>query len=226
MYDGAWTNKKKRFLNKISNIDSSFCTTHPSSLKNLQHKNIFFIPNPVDRAFENLNNYKNKNFKYDFFFALSHGVHRGTLKKGKIDNREKFLKKIMSTSSEIRFNIIGLDNNQPVWAEEFKSELSKSKMALNLSQGSPLKFYSSDRLVQLIGNGVLTFVNIKTRLNKLFTNKEVIFYKDSTELVKKIIKYKNLDKERIKIAKNGMKKYHSSMNSKQVASFMINKHLI
>ena len=98
-------------------------------------------------------------------------------------------------------------------------------MALNLSQGSPLKFYSSDRLVQLIGNGILTFVNIKTKLNKLFTDKEVIFYKDSNELVKKIIKYKNLDKQRIKIAKKGMKKYHSLMNSTQVASFMINKTL-
>ena len=147
------------------------------------------------------------------------------LKKGKIDNREVFLKKIMNKSNEIRFNIIGLNNNQPVWAEEFRNELSKSKMALNLSQGSPLKFYSSDRLVQLIGNGVLTFVNIKTKLNKLFTDKEVIFYKDSNELVKKIIKYKNLDKHRIKIAKKGMKKYHKYMNSTKVASYIINKTL-
>ena len=225
MDDDDWKYNKKRFLNKIKNIDASFCTTHPSSLKNLQQKNIFFIPNPVDRAFENLHVYKNRNFKYDFFFALSHGVHRGTLKKGKIDNRESFLKKIMNLSNEIRFNIIGLDNNQPVWAEEFKNEITKSKMALNLSQGSPLKFYSSDRLVQLIGNGVLTFVNIRTKLNKLFTDKEVVFYNNSKELVNKIIKYKNLDKQRIKIAKNGMKKYHSSMNSTQVASFMINKTL-
>ena len=225
MDDGVWKNNKKRFLNKIKNIDCSFCTTHPSSLKNLQYKNIFFIPNPVDSTFENLHIYKNKNYKYDFFFALSHGVHRGTLKKGKIDNREMFLKKIMNKSNEIRFNIIGLNNNQPVWAEEYKNELSKSKMALNLSQGSPLKFYSSDRLVQLIGNGILTFINKKTKLNKLFTDKEVIFYKDSDELVKKILKYKNLDKQRSEIAKKGMKKYHSSMNSTQVASFMINKTL-
>ena len=98
-------------------------------------------------------------------------------------------------------------------------------MALNLSQGSPLKFYSSDRLVQLIGNGILTFVNIKTKLNKLFTDKEVIFYKNSNELIKKIIKYKKSDKQRIKIAKNGMKKYHSLMNSTLVASYMINKTL-
>ena len=32
----------------------------------------------------------NKNYKYDLFFALSHGVHRGNLKKGKTDNREFF----------------------------------------------------------------------------------------------------------------------------------------
>ena len=66
-----------------------FCTTHPDSLKNFKNKNIFFIPNPVDETFENLELYK-KHFKYDLFFALSHGVHRGTLKKGKIDNREIF----------------------------------------------------------------------------------------------------------------------------------------
>ena len=41
-------------------------------------------------------------------------------------------------------------------------------MALNLSQGDPLKFYSSDRIAQLVGNGILTFVDIKTKLNKIF----------------------------------------------------------
>ena len=35
--------------------------------------------------------FKNKNFVYDIFFAMSHGVHRGVLKKGKIDNREFFI---------------------------------------------------------------------------------------------------------------------------------------
>ena len=47
-------------------------------------------------------------------------------------------------------------------------------MALNLSQGEP-KFYSGDRISQLIGNGILTFVDRKTKLNKIFKNDEVIF---------------------------------------------------
>ena len=96
-------------------------------------------------------------------------------------------------------------------------------MALNLSQGEPLKFYSSDRISQLIGNGVLTFIDRKTQLNKIFTKDEVVFYNDVKDLSKKIIKYKNLDILRNKIAKKGMTKYHKYMNSKLVAEFMINK---
>ena len=223
MDNDLWSVNLDRFLKKIKYLDCSFCTTHPSSLKILKNKNIFFIPNPVDDTFENLEHFKNKTFNHDLFFALSHGVHRGVLKKGKIDNREYFLKKLMKTSNEIRFNFFGIKDNQPIWAENFKRELYKSKMALNLSQGEPLKFYSSDRISQLIGNGILTFIDIKTQLNKIFRHDEVIFYKNINDLIKKIIKYKNSDKLRAKIAKKGMVKYHKHMNSVKVSSYMINK---
>ncbi len=225
MDDYEWINNKKRFEKKLRYVDSSFCTTHPSDIKSFKNKIIKYIPNPVDDTFENLKIYKNNFSKYDLFFALSHGVHRGTLKKGKKDLREIFLKKLKKTNTEIKFNFFGIDNKQPIWAEEFKKELSKSKMALNLSQGHPLKFYSSDRIAQLIGNGILTFIDIRTKLNKIFSNKEVIFYKDIKDLSKKLMIYKESSKLRNKIAMNGMKKYHRYMNSEKVASFIINKTL-
>ena len=49
MDDKTWKVNKTRFLNKINNIDASFCTTHPSNIKYINKKNIFFIPNPVDQ---------------------------------------------------------------------------------------------------------------------------------------------------------------------------------
>ena len=223
MDNKTWKVNKNRFIKKIPFLEASFCTTHPSSLKKINSKNLYFIPNPVDETFENLELYKKNHHKYDLFFALSHGVHRGTLKKGKTDNREIFLNKLINSSNEIRFNIFGIKDNQPIWAENFKNELSKSKMALNLSQGEPLKFYSSDRISQLIGNGILTFIDRKTKLNKIFKNDEVIFYSGVKDLTKKIIKYKNSESLRNKIAKKGMLKYHKYMNSKLVAEFMINK---
>ena len=225
MDNEEWIINKKRFERKLSLMDSNFCTTHPSVLNKI-NKKTYFIPNPVDEMFDNLKIYLNKNYQYDLFFAMSHGVHRGTLKKGKKDKRELFLNNLENLTNEIKCNFFGNKENQPVWGEDFKNELSKSKMALNLSQGKPIKFYSSDRIAQLIGNGVLTFIEIQTELNKIFkNNKEVIFYKDEKELINKIMYFKDKNKIRNKIAMNGMKKYHKFMNSKQVSNYIIQKTL-
>ena len=94
---------KKRILDKIDFIHNNFITTDPSVLKFLtKNKKNFFIPNPVDSSFETLNNFNNKNCNVDVFFALSHGVHRGVLKGGKIDDRYKFLDKLIKLSKGIK----------------------------------------------------------------------------------------------------------------------------
>ena len=53
------------------------------------------MPNCVDKSLDNLKVYKNKSTKSDIFFAMSHGVHRGILKKGKVDQRETFINKLI-----------------------------------------------------------------------------------------------------------------------------------
>ena len=66
-------------------------------------------------------------------------------------------------------------------------------MALNLSQGKPLKYYSSDRIAQLIGNGLLTFIDEKTKYNDFFSKDEVVFYKNQNDLILLKVKTINLD---------------------------------
>ncbi len=224
MDNKEWNVNKLRFEKKIDLMDSNFCTTCPKSLK-LNKKKVYFIPNPVDENFEDLKIYNNSTFQFDLFFAMSHGVHRGTLKRGKKDKREFFLEKLEKLGNTIKYNFFGTKNKQPIWAEEFKNELSKSKMALNLSQGKPLKFYSSDRIAQLMGNGILTFIDIKTKLNKFFNKNEAVFYNNHNDLYEKILFYKNNLKIVKQIGKNGRKKYFDKMNSKSVALYIINKTL-
>ena len=218
-----WQKNKERFLDKIELMDCSFCTTSPDVLSIGKKHKIYYIPNPVDSAFEDLKCFKNKHPIYDLFFAMSHGVHRGILKKGKFDERSLIIDKLVANNPNIKFNLHGVDNKQPLWSDDFKLSLNKSKMALNLSQGKPTKYYSSDRIAQLIGNGVLTFVDIKTKLNKFFSKDEVIFYDSLNDLSKKINFYKVNHKMRIKIAKKGQKKYHKYFNSKIIAEYIVNK---
>jgi len=212
---------KRRILDKSENIDASFLTSDPKDL-DFKINNSYFIPNPSDPSFETLKNYEN-NCQKDLFFALSHGVHRGTLKKGKFDDREIFINKLIHKNRNINFDIYGMYKIEPIWGDRFISLLSQSSMGLNLSRGKPVKYYSSDRIAQLMGNGLLTFVDTKTFFGDFFTNKEIITYNDINDLSYKINKYKKNNTERKTIARNGREKYMKYFNSSIVCDFIINK---
>ena len=218
-----WARNKNRFLDKINLMDCNFCTTSPEILSFPKKNKVYYIPNPSDISFETLKCYENKHPLYDLFFAMSHGVHRGILKKGKYDQRLSFIESLIDKNPNLKFNIHGAYNKQPIWSDDFKNSLYKTKMALNLSQGKVIKYYSSDRITQLIANGILTFVDIKTNLNNFFTSKEVIFYNSIKDLSNKINFYSKNAKIRNTIAKAGRKKYHKNFDSKIVAQYMINK---
>ena len=212
-----------RILDKQKFIDSTFLTTDPNVLSK-KVANAYYIPNPCDRSFETLKNYEN-NCLNDVFFAMSHGVHRGGLKKGKNDDRETFINKLIKRNNNITFDIYGMNNVQPIWGDDFLNKISNSSMGLNLSRGKPIKYYSSDRMAQLLGNGLLTFVDRKTLFNNFFTNDQIIFYDDIDDLSYKLNKYKKDNKERKRIAKNGKDYYLKEFNSTLVSDFILSKTL-
>ena len=74
-------------------VDHNFITTHPSVFKkqNTNIKNLHFFFVPVDQNIECFDVYKLSPSK-DIFYAMSHGVNRATLKKGKTDGRTTFFK--------------------------------------------------------------------------------------------------------------------------------------
>jgi glycosyltransferase involved in cell wall biosynthesis len=213
---------KSRILDKIDLIDASFLTTAPNVLNFIdKRQNFYFIPNPTDPSFETLNNYS-KYCEMDVFYAISHGVHRGKLKAGKYDERQDFLESLIQSIPGVKFDIYGLNKIQPIWGDSFLKSISNSKMGLNLSRGDPIKYYSSDRIAQIVGNGLLNLIDERTLYRDFFSDKEMIFYKDVDDLSSKILKYKNDDKDRKKIAEKGKIKYTKYFNSNLVADYIIN----
>ena len=220
-----YNKNKNRVLDKASFIDANFITTSPDVL-NFLPNNVqnFFIPNPSDPSFETLNNF-NYNCPNDVFFALSHGVHRGNLKLRTTDDRELFVKKLIDISNNVKFDIFGINNIQPIWADQYFKTISNSKMGLNLSRGSPIKYYSSDRITQITGNGLVTLIDEKTCYNHFFSNKEMVFYKNISDLSEKISKVSRDEILRKSIAEKGKNKYMKYFNSTIVADYIINKTL-
>jgi glycosyltransferase involved in cell wall biosynthesis len=216
---------KDRIMDKIEVVDASFLTTSPSALSFLpKNNNIHYIPNPGDKSFEVLNNYK-KSCNVDVFFALSHGVHRGVLKTGKIDDRVNFVNNLITKTPDVKFDIYGLNKVQPIWADHYFKTIANAKMGLNLSRGDAIKYYSSDRITQIIGNGLACLIDEKTEYRDFFNDNEMVFYKNLNDLSEKILKIAQDEKLRKSIAEKGKDKYMKYFNSNLVAEFIINKTL-
>ena len=221
--DTDWSKNLIRFKDKMSLMDSNFCTTDPKTLNLPKKIPIYYMPNPVDESFETLKNYEKNTLNRDVFFAMSHGVHRGVLKKGKFDERENFINKLQKLIPNVRFDLYGMKNHQPIWADNFINALSNCKIGLNLSQGKPSKYYSSDRFAQIIGNGLLVFIDEKTKFSHFLNKSEIVTYKNIYDLAKKITRFNQNDKLRKTIAKKGHKKYFKYFNSTIIANFIIQK---
>ena len=216
----------KNISNYANLVDHNFITTDPSVFKkqNTNIKNLHFFFVPVDQNIECFDVYK-LNPSRDIFYAMSHGVNRATLKKGKTDSRINFLNKLIKKIDNINYDFYGFENKEPIWGNNFYKALVSSKMGLNLSRGLPTKYYSSNRIASLMGNGLLTFIDRKTQMNDFFTNNEIIFYDNITDLSEKIKFYKKNEKLRIKIAKNGKKKYFELFNELKTTKYIIDKSL-
>ena len=215
---------KSRILDKIKTVDSTFLTTSPDVLPFLKNDKTFYIPNPADKSFEILNNYDNP-CNVDVFFALSHGVHRGILKTGKIDDRIFFLKNLIKKTPNVKFDMYGIDKVQPIWADHYFKTIANAKMGLNLSRGKTIKYYSSDRITQIVGNGLVCLIDEKTKYQNFFNNDEMVFYSNQNDLSEKILKISSDERLRKKVGKKGRDKYMKYFNSDLVSKYIIDKTL-
>ena len=216
----------KNISNYASIVDHNFITTHPSVFKkqNTNIKNLHFFFVPVDQNIECFDVFK-MNPSRDIFYAMSHGVNRAILKKGKIDSRINFLNTLIKKIDNVNYDFYGFENKEPIWGNNFYKALVSSKMGLNLSRGLPTKYYSSNRIASLMGNGLLTFIDKKTEMNDFFNSNEIVFYDNISDLSEKIKFYKINEKARIKIAKNGKKKYFKLFNELKTTKYIIDKSL-
>ncbi len=205
-------------------IDQYFVTTHPDPIKTKIPKNkMNFMPIPADENIENLEIYNTNNRFKDLFFALSHGVNYGRLKKRNNDDREIFLNSLIEKNKKFTFNILGYADEQPKWNYQFYREIAKCKMALNLSRGRAMKYYSSNRIASLVANGIMTFIDNKVGYSKFFNENEMGFYKNVEDLLNQMDKlYGNMNKIN-KISKNGKKRYFSIFNNLIVSDYIISK---
>jgi hypothetical protein len=202
-------------LNKI------FITSNPEGLNKKYGDKFKYIQYPVDKKIDYLKSYLKKDKNIDVFYAVSHGINRGVLKKGRIDERDAFIKFLSIKLKKYKTYFPGYNNVQPVWGANFYNFLRESKICINYSRGKYKNLYSSDRISSLIGNGCFVLNENANKYYKIFNKKELINFKNKPDLVKKIIFFLKNEKARKSIAKNLYSKYHKLYSSKNTINYIL-----
>ena len=215
--DPLYLEQKLGFIHQFSPyLDAIFCTTGGEYLKKLKQPNlsVAYMPNVGHRNVEQLKQFDVENIENDFIFC---GVVY------KEPEREKFLKDLTDTlsSNQIPHQFYGCFGQAGVYGKAYYKVLAQARMGLSYSRRNDVQLYSSDRIVQLTGNGLLTFSPRTPGFEKLYKENEIVYFDDQNDLAEKIKFYVENPDAAKKIAEAGWKKTKNSFNAQRITQFML-----
>ena len=214
--DPLWRERNLKMIHHRKEVmDAIFITTAGEPLKQFcTGKNIVgYIPNATDSGMDDQDNSKKTKFEQDLIF-----VGRGNT----TDDRYALLQSIdKKLNPHLRFEPYGLYGKPCIYGQGYDHLLETSKMGLNLNRFEGWPLYSSDRIAQLIGNGILTFVWDKGDMRRFFTDEHVAFFKNEDELIQKAIEFQNNDAKRQAVAAKGHTFYHEHFSGQRIVKFMV-----
>lgn len=205
---------KVHFVNNMASVvDAVFCTTGGDLLKQFKqrHNKVAYMPNMVFRSVESLKQFQKNDYKHQLIFC-------GTVYKD--PSREEFLT-ILKDKLHDELSCFGAFNQPTVYGQDYIDLLANSQCGLNLSRCNDVTLYSSDRIAQLTGHGLLTFSAEIPGFSHLYQDDEIIYFKDIYDLVEKYHYFVHHPDEAKKVAMKGHHKSHTAFNSARVTKFML-----
>ena len=207
--------KTAHLFDRLKFIDVIFTTTGGEYLREYATTitSAAFIPNIVDPAVETGKAFAAQTYDHDFIFCGRDETEK---------ERQNFMLVLQREAGKhLRCAFRGCLGNALVTGNAYLDFLNRSKMALNISRRNDVTLYSSDRLVQLVGNGLLTFCPKVPGMERLFEADEMIYFDDLDDLLQKIVYYHTHDHECRAVAERGRQRAHSCYNNERVCRYML-----
>ncbi|MCQ2393783.1 MAG: glycosyltransferase [Kiritimatiellae bacterium] len=209
----AQTHTRDQIARRVPVCDAIFSTTAGADLKTwTTGRNVVgYFPNPCDPSFEVEDNSTRTDFTYDLFFAG---------RPGKTDARSVFLQKLLTRlDPSIRQGLFGMGRPLVV-GRAYEEAIAASKMGLSLNQYEA-KWYASDRLSHLMGNGLVAFQYDGNEMQRFFSEQETVYFHSPDELAEKILYFNTHDAARQAVAAAGRTKYHRLFAAERVLAYLV-----
>jgi len=204
-----------RIARRAPAVDAVFVTTADAAMLALADSDtsLYFMPNPVDPAVETQRAFTRSDQAHDLFFAV------GAID-GPDDPRVKVANHLETSLPEATFHFRGMKGRPAQRGAAYFDMLADARMGLSLSRINNYYLYSSDRMAQYLGNGLLTFVDRATGFGDLFSEQELGLYGEIPELVDKIRYFRTNDGARRQAAERGWHKAHRMFDPLRIARYI------
>lgn len=211
-----FSHNRARIERRGGAVDAIFVTTAGEAAASLDTGTtpVYFMPNPVDPAVETLQNFQYNDQDHDLFFAISHS-------KRKHNPRADMAARLQAELTEVACDFRGMHGKPSRRGAAYFDFLCNARMGLSYNRVNDHYLYSSGRMAQYMGNGLLTFMDRATGFGDILAEDEAGFYSSFEELCDKIRYYKNNDEERRKVAEKGWARMHQLFDSQKVADYLL-----
>lgn len=213
-----------RINGKIAYLDYTFVSTAGETLRALGQGGkypVSFLPNPVDPSIERARNFEHAReaLPYDLFFAAGNpGLMRAHA--GIEAPVSEIVARLHAARPELRLFTPGCGSPH-VFGRGFEVALASSAMGLNLSRRNDVPLYSSDRLAQMAGSGMLVFVDRATGYGGLFGEDCFAFYSTEAELYEKLAFFAGDDAARRETARRGWEAYRAAFDCGVIGAYIV-----
>jgi hypothetical protein len=214
--DPLWAAKDIAHLHERADLfDAIACTTGGTLLRQFCRPGVpaAFIPNPVEAGVERMRAFECAQPEYDVTF-----IGRDKY----APERRATLERLTRALPDLRLGLFGCLGRSLVFGAEKDAILARSRMGLNLNRRNDVELYSSDRIAQLTGNGVLALIERGAGYERLYSEQEAAFYSDFDELVATIRRLAANDAACRRLARGGWERAQRDYSAKRVMEFLLN----
>ena len=173
----------------------------------------FHMPNPVDATIERFDSSQSAELPTDLIFCS---------KSENYTDRLALVKAVREQlGCELALRTPGAFGEPGVWGLNYDRALAQSKMGLNINRQEGDYWYSSARMAQLGGNGLLVFTHAANGFQDLFPPESLVYYDDEASLITQLRTFQRDDAQRREWAARTRRFFHEELNSERYARYIV-----
>ena len=196
-------------------VDAMFVSTGVSELAQFNGKRakLWHMPNPVDSSIETFDASQYDDLPIDLIFCSKETAYT---QRGELVVQLK-----RQLPNDLVFKSPGSFDQPGIWGRDYDRTLGETKMGLNLNRQEGLDWYSSARMAQMVGNGLLTFTHKNGQFERLLPTESLVYFTDAEDLAKQVTEFYRDNAKRRYWASRAREFFHKEINSTLYAQYIV-----